>query len=94
MAIGKEWRLGCRLFVVIERLQYAMFTIKRTAEFDAWLFDLRDTMTRIRRAKRLDKVQRGLLGDTKPVGDGVLSCAKTSAQAGACTTSSVVMCWW
>ena len=28
-----------------------MFTIKRTAEFDAWLF--------------------GLLGDTKPVGEGV-----------------------
>ena len=48
-----------------------MFTIKRTAEFDAWLFGLRDTMTRIRLAKRLDKVQRGLLGDTKPVGDGV-----------------------
>lgn len=48
-----------------------MFTIKRTAEFDAWLFDLRDTMTRIRLAKRLDKVQRGLLGDIKPVGDGV-----------------------
>lgn len=36
-----------------------MFTIKRTAEFDAWLFGLRDTMTRIRLAKRLDKVQRG-----------------------------------
>ena len=48
-----------------------MFTIKRTAEFDAWIFGLRDTMTRIRLAKRLDKVQRGLLGDTKPVGDGV-----------------------
>lgn len=48
-----------------------MFTIKRTAEFDAWLFGLRDTMTRIRLAKRLDKVQRGLLGDTKPVGEGV-----------------------
>ena len=48
-----------------------MFTIKRTAQFDAWLFGLRDTMTRIRLAKRLDKVQRGLLGDTKPVGDGV-----------------------
>ncbi|KGG92298.1 MULTISPECIES: type II toxin-antitoxin system RelE/ParE family toxin [Comamonas] len=48
-----------------------MFTIKRTAEFDAWLFGLRDTMTRIRLAKRLDKVQRGPLGDTKPVGDGV-----------------------
>lgn len=48
-----------------------MFTIKRTAEFDAWIFGLRDTMTRIRLAKRLGKVQRGLLGDTKLVGDGV-----------------------
>ncbi len=28
-------------------------------------------MTRIRLAKRLDKVQRGLFGDSKPVGDGV-----------------------
>lgn len=48
-----------------------MYTIKRTAEFDAWLFGLRDTMTRIRLAKRLDKVARGLLGDYKPVGAGV-----------------------
>lgn len=48
-----------------------MFTVKRTAEFDAWLFGLRDTMTRIRLAKRLDKVARGLLGDCKPVGEGV-----------------------
>jgi len=48
-----------------------MFIIKRTAEFDAWLFGLRDTMARIRLAKRLDKVQRGLLGGTKPVGEGV-----------------------
>ena len=48
-----------------------MFTVKRTAEFDAWIFGLRDTMTRIRLAKRLDKMQRGLLGDTKPVGEGV-----------------------
>jgi len=28
-------------------------------------------VTRIRLAKRLDKVQRGLFGDSKPVGDGV-----------------------
>lgn len=48
-----------------------MFTVKRTVEFDAWLFGLRDTMTRIRLAKRLDKVTRGLMGDCKSVGAGV-----------------------
>lgn len=32
---------------------------------------LRDRATRIRLAVRLDKVQRGILGDVKPVGDGV-----------------------
>lgn len=49
----------------------SQFVVKRTAEFDAWLFGLRDTVTRIRLAKRLDKVQRGLFGYSKPVGDGV-----------------------
>ncbi|MCS4292606.1 MAG: type II toxin-antitoxin system RelE/ParE family toxin [Comamonas sp.] len=48
-----------------------MFTVKRTVEFDAWLHGLRDTMTRIRLAKRLDKVTRGLMGDCKSVGAGV-----------------------
>ncbi|GAB2711023.1 MULTISPECIES: type II toxin-antitoxin system RelE/ParE family toxin [Comamonas] len=48
-----------------------MFTVKRTVEFDAWLLGLRDTMTRIRLAKRLDKVTRGLMGDCKSVGAGV-----------------------
>lgn len=32
---------------------------------------MRDAQTRIRLNKRLDKVQRGLLGDVAPVGDGV-----------------------
>ncbi len=48
-----------------------MYTIKRTPEFDEWLADLRDGMTRIRLARRLEKVQRGLLGDVAPVGEGV-----------------------
>lgn len=48
-----------------------MYTLKRLPEFDEWLENLKDGMTRIRLARRLDKVQRGLLGDTKPVGDGV-----------------------
>jgi putative addiction module killer protein len=48
-----------------------MFTIKRLPEFDAWFEGLRDRMTRIRLGVRLDKLQRGILGDVKPVGDGV-----------------------
>ncbi len=48
-----------------------MLTVKRTPEFDDWLGSIRDGMTRIRLAKRLDKAQRGLLGDVEPVGEGV-----------------------
>ena len=48
-----------------------MYTIKRLPEFKQWIDALRDTPTRIRLNKRLDKVQRGNLGDVKPVGDGV-----------------------
>jgi len=48
-----------------------MYTIKRMPEFDDWLANLRDGMTRIRLTRRLEKVQRGLLGDVAPVGDGV-----------------------
>ena len=49
-----------------------MSTIKRMPEFDRWLAGIRDGMTRIRLAKRLDKAQRGLLGDVAPVGEGVM----------------------
>lgn len=48
-----------------------MFTIRQTVEFAAWLKGIRDTPTRIRLAKRLDKASRGVLGDVKPVGSGV-----------------------
>jgi putative addiction module killer protein len=48
-----------------------MYTVKRMPEFDEWFESLKDGMTRIRLAKRLDKDQRGLLGDVQPVGEGV-----------------------
>ena len=48
-----------------------MFTILHHPAFDAWLSGLRDALTRVRLIKRLEKVERGLLGDVKPVGDGV-----------------------
>ncbi len=48
-----------------------MFTIKRTAEFDAWLSKLPDRLTQRRLLLRLRKAQLGNLGDTRPVGGGV-----------------------
>ena len=49
-----------------------MPTIKRLPEFDEWLGSIKDTMSRIRLSVRLDKAQRGLMGDVKPVGGGVI----------------------
>lgn len=49
-----------------------MITVKRLPEFDAWFEGLRDRETKIRLARRLDKAQRGNLGDVQPVGDGVM----------------------
>ena len=48
-----------------------MIEIKRLPEFDEWLDDIKDNMTRIRLNRRLDKVQRGNWGDIKPLQDGV-----------------------
>lgn len=48
-----------------------MFILKTTPEFDTWLDGLKDRTTRLRLSRRLDKAQRGNLGDIKPVGDGV-----------------------
>ena len=48
-----------------------MHKILRTAEFADWLDGLRDRMTRARLIRRLEKAERGGLGDVKPVGEGV-----------------------
>jgi len=48
-----------------------MFIIKTIPEFDAWLDGLKDRTTRLRLSRRLDKAQRGSLGDIKSVGNGV-----------------------
>jgi putative addiction module killer protein len=48
-----------------------MYSIKVLPEFTSWLNSLKDGVTRIRLARRLDKAQRGNLGDVKAVGDGV-----------------------
>jgi putative addiction module killer protein len=48
-----------------------MFEIKTTDIFDAWLNGLRDGLTQRRIVARLRKASAGLLGDVKPVGEGV-----------------------
>ncbi len=48
-----------------------MYTIKPLPQFTDWLSRLKDPMTRARLVRRLEKVERGLLGDVAPVGQGV-----------------------
>jgi putative addiction module killer protein len=48
-----------------------MYSIKALPEFTSWLNSLKDGVTRIRLARRLDKAQRGNLGDVKALGEGV-----------------------
>jgi len=48
-----------------------MYIVKTLPEFDAWLDGLKDHLARLRLSRRLDKAQRGNLGDVKPVGDGL-----------------------
>ncbi|NEN75721.1 type II toxin-antitoxin system RelE/ParE family toxin [Pelistega sp. NLN82] len=48
-----------------------MFKVIQHPEFSKWLNSIKDTVTKIRLKKRLDKAQRGNLGDVKAVGEGV-----------------------
>ena len=48
-----------------------MYSIIETENFSHWLGSLKDRETRIRLARRLGKARRGILGDVKPVGEGV-----------------------
>ena len=48
-----------------------MYRIEQTAEFASWLDGLRDTRALAVIATRLVRIQSGLLGDWKTVGDGV-----------------------
>ncbi len=47
-----------------------MIEVRYTSTFRQWLYSVKRPAI-VRLKKRLDKVARGLLGDVKPVGDGV-----------------------
>jgi putative addiction module killer protein len=48
------------------------FQIRQTVEFTEWLTGLKDSMTRMRLSRRLEKASRGNFGDCKSVGDDVV----------------------
>ena len=48
-----------------------MFSIKSLPEFTAWLDDLADATTRGVVVARIKRLERGLMGDVEPVGEGV-----------------------
>lgn len=48
-----------------------MIDVKYTVSFIEWLDGIKDITVKVRLKKRLDKASRGLLGDVKPVGEGI-----------------------
>jgi len=48
-----------------------MYTVIETEPFMQWINSLRDMSTRIRLRRRLERVERGALGDVQFVGEGV-----------------------
>jgi len=48
-----------------------MYHVVETAAFTQWIGGLRDLRTRLRLLRRVERARRGLLGDCKPVGQGV-----------------------
>jgi len=68
-----------------------MYKLKWTANFENWINRFRDRSTRIRLLRRLEKVQRGLLGDVSSVGEGVFEMREFLAPVGGCITFNLVI---
>jgi putative addiction module killer protein len=48
-----------------------MIEVTQTLEFETWLTNLRDRMAKAAIAGRIERLAFGLMGDVKPVGEGV-----------------------
>jgi putative addiction module killer protein len=48
-----------------------MYQVETTEAFDRWIASVKDSLTRRRLLRRLEKAQQGNLGDVKAVGEGV-----------------------
>jgi putative addiction module killer protein len=62
MSLGNVYSMGYTLVMV---------EIRQTDVFARWFRDLRDRRARARIQVRIDRLQLGLPGDVKPVGEGV-----------------------
>lgn len=67
-----------------------MYSIKPLPEFTDWLNGLKDRVTRLRLARRLDKAQRGNLGDVNLSAMAFLKCESILDLAGACIIFSAM----
>jgi len=52
-------------------LDTVMIEVLETDEFKAWLAGLRDRQAKLAIGMRLNRLVRGVMGDVRPVGDGV-----------------------
>ena len=48
-----------------------MYQVETTEAFDQWIASIKDSLTRRRLVRRLEKAQQGNMGDVKAVGEGV-----------------------
>ena len=58
-------------FCIRTTTHIVMYTVKFAPTFEKWFSKLKDRVTRLRLARRLDRAACGNLGDVKPVGNGV-----------------------
>jgi|GEM_PF-6920496 len=58
-----------------------MFTLKSLPEFEAWLTGLRDPLVHSAVMKRLTRVELGLLGDARSLGDGAFTTPNAAARS-------------
>ena len=57
-----------------------MIEIRQTEVFSKWLRGLRDRQARVRIQTRIDRLQLGLAGDVKPIGEGYQNCGSITAR--------------
>jgi hypothetical protein len=57
-----------------------MIEVRQTAEFGKWLGRLGDRRAAVRIARRVERLEQGLLGDAKPVGQASASFESTMDQ--------------
>jgi putative addiction module killer protein len=69
-----------------------MAEVRQTLVFREWLDHLADRRARERIAQRIVRLGSGLMGDVKPVGDGVSSFGWIMGLAIGCTSCNAAAC--